>query len=214
MTSPSDGLAHAGAKMTDKEYGASRTAAARWTGVAALFTDQDGRIVLEDVDYRDVCLPPGGAIDPGETPSAAMRREAQEELGLQRSFASALAVDWISSTAPGLNPAMGFPGEIITVFDGGTLTEEDLDAVRLPGREVTGLRHVEPAHLGDHMAAGDARRLMAALRARINGSGPAVMEDGRPLVPSLLDELRVLRTARKPQQWPWRSERTTPGLPL
>ncbi|WP_433892635.1 NUDIX hydrolase [Streptomyces sp. CA-111067] len=200
--------------MTHAEYGASRTAAARWTGVAALFTDQDGRIVLEEVDYRDVCLPPGGGVDIGEPPSAAMRREAQEELGLLRRFARVLAVDWIPPTAPGHNPAMGFPGEIITVFDGGALTEEDLQSVRLPGREVIGLRHVEPAHLGDHMASGDARRLMAALRARINGAGPAVLEDGRPLTPSLLDKLQMLRTARKPQRWAWRGEPVTPGLPV
>jgi 8-oxo-dGTP pyrophosphatase MutT (NUDIX family) len=93
--------------MTNAEYGASRTAAARWTGVAGLFTDHDGRIVLEEVDYRDVRLPPGGAVDVGEPPSAATKREAQEELGLRRHFSRVLAVDWIPPTAPGIDAAMG-----------------------------------------------------------------------------------------------------------
>lgn len=111
-----------------------------------------------------------------------MRREPQEELGLERTFASVLAVDWVSSTASGLNPAMGLPGEIITVSDGGTLTEEVLHTVRLPGREVVGLRHVEPAHLGDHMAAGDARRLVGARphqrhRPRRDGRRPSARPD-------------------------------------
>jgi hypothetical protein len=55
---------------------------------------------------------------------------------------------------------------------------------------VTGLRHVEPAHLGDHMAAGDARRLMAALRART----------GRPPAKAALKKL-ILQLARENAQW-------------
>jgi 8-oxo-dGTP pyrophosphatase MutT (NUDIX family) len=201
-----------GAAMTAAQYGASRAAAAVWAGVSALFTDERGRIVLEDVDYRPVCLAPGGAIDAGEQPSAAMARETDEELCLQRTFNRVLAVDWVPRTAEDKDPQMAFPGETITVFDGGTLTEEQLRAIRLPGREVTGIRRVEPAQLADVMAPGDARRLMAALRARIDGAGPAFLEDGRPLAPSLLDDLRVLRTARKPQRWAWRSEPVMPGL--
>ncbi|MFI9311000.1 NUDIX hydrolase [Streptomyces triculaminicus] len=193
--------------MTDAQYVASRRSL--WCGVAALFTDGRGRVVLEDVDYRPACLLPGGAIDAGEAPSLAIAREVCEELGLMRRFAAVLAVDWIPPGTPGYPP--GFPGEVVYVFDGGTLTEHDFSQVRLPGHEVTGVRRIEPALLPRHMDPGDARRALAALRARINGAGPAVLEDGRPQIPTPSDDLQVLRTPRKPQLWPWR---TSPPVPV
>ncbi|MBO0651270.1 NUDIX domain-containing protein [Streptomyces triculaminicus] len=192
--------------MTDAQYVASRRPL--WCGVAALFTDGRGRVVLEDVDYRPTCLLPGGGIDTGEAPSQAIAREVHEELGLTRRFSSVLAVDWIPPGTPGYPP--GFPGEAIYVFDGGTLTEDDLAHVRLPGREITGVRRIEPALLPRHMDPANARRALAALRARINGAAPAILEDGRPLAPTPLDDLQVLRTPRKPQLWRWHTSHPVP----
>lgn len=197
--------------MTDAQYVASRRSL--WCGVATLFTDGRGRVVLEDVDYRPTCMLPGGGIDAGEAPSRAIAREVHEELGLTRRFSSVLAIDWIPPGTPSYPP--GFPGEAIYVFDGGTLTEDDLAQVRLPGREITGVRRIEPALLPRHMDPANARRALAALRARINGAGPAILEDGRPLVPTCLDDLQVLRTPRKPQLWPWRTSLSVPvDLPV
>ncbi|MEU8625056.1 NUDIX domain-containing protein [Streptomyces sp. NPDC048669] len=62
------------------------------------------------------------------------------------------------------------------------------------------------------MSPNDARRALSALRARINGSGAALLEDSRPIAPTALDRLGVLRTHRKSQRWSWRSEPVTPGL--
>ncbi|MEU7164571.1 NUDIX hydrolase [Streptomyces morookaense] len=197
-------------RMTDVQYVASR--GALWSGVSALFTDDRGRVLLEDVDYRRACLLPGGAIDAGEAPSLAVAREVHEELGLTRSFSRALAVDWVPPSAPGY--PQGFPGEIIYVFDGGTLTEKDIARIRLPEREVTGIRCVEPALLSHHMGPGNARRALAAVLARINGTGPVVLEDGRPLAPTCLDDLEVLRTPRKPQLWPWQTGPVPAELPV
>ncbi|WKU42832.1 NUDIX domain-containing protein [Streptomyces sp. VNUA116] len=196
--------------MTDAQYVAGRSRV--WLGAAVLFTDNRGRVILEDVDYRPVCMLPGGAVDAGETPSLAVAREVHEELGLTRRFVHALAVDWVPPGTPGY--PRGFPGQIIYVFDGGTLTAADLSQVRLPGREVTGIRCVEPALLPRHMAPSDARRALAALRARINGTGPAILEDGRPLAPTRLDDLQILRTPRKPQLWPWHAGPVPAGLPV
>lgn len=197
-------------RMTDAQYVASRHSL--WCGVAALFTDGRGRVVLEDVDYRPACLLPGGAIDAYEAPSLAIAREVCEELGLTRRFTGVLAVDWIPPSTPGYPP--GFPGEMIYVFDGGTLTEDDFAQIRLPDREVTGIRRIEPALVPRYMNPGNARRVLAALRARINGTGPAILEDGCPLVPTALDDLQVLRTPRKPQLWPWRTSSVPVKLPV
>ncbi|WP_235484588.1 NUDIX hydrolase [Streptomyces roseoverticillatus] len=183
-----------------------------WCGVSALFTDSRGRVILEDVGYRAVCLLPGGAADAGETPSLAVTRKVHEELGLIRRFSRALAVDWLPPGTPGY--PQGFPGEMIYVFDGGTLTEDDLARIRLPSREVTSIRRVEPALLPRRMDSGNARRTLAALRARINGTGPTILEDGHPLAPTRLDDLQILRTPRKPQLWPWHSGPVPAGLPV
>ena len=40
-------------------------------GAGALITSSDGRIVMYDVSYRDYLELPGGAVEAGESPSAA-----------------------------------------------------------------------------------------------------------------------------------------------
>ncbi|MFQ6199221.1 NUDIX hydrolase [Streptomyces sp. NPDC000405] len=197
-------------RMTEAQYVASRSAL--WSGVSALFTDGRGRVLLADVDYRPARMLPGGAIDAAEAPSLALGREVHEELGLTHHFARVLAVDWVPAHSPGY--PQGFPGEVIYVFDGGALTEDDFARIRLPEREVTGIRWVEPALLPHHMSPGSARRTLAALRARINGTGAAVLEDGRLLAPTCLDDLEVLRTPRKPQLWPWHAGPVPTELPV
>ncbi|MFC5144844.1 NUDIX hydrolase [Streptomyces aureoversilis] len=81
--------------------------------------------------HRRVCCCPAA-------PSAAIAREVREELGLARRFSRVLVVDWVPPSAPGY-PA-DFPGEMNYVFDGGALTEDDFARIRLPEREVAGVR--------------------------------------------------------------------------
>ncbi|MFE4632152.1 NUDIX domain-containing protein [Streptomyces sp. NPDC056773] len=192
-----------GTWMTPEEYGASR--ATLWTGAVVLVTDADGRVLVQSVDYRPDRLLPGGAVDAGEAPAAAAAREMYEELGVEDRYPRGLAVDWIPADAPGMPPGMGFPGEILHVFDGGTWTRERIDSVRLPAQEITGIHFAEPADLPALMEAGDARRALSALRARINGGGAALLEDGRPTSPTALDRLGVLRGRRVPLHGTWHS---------
>ncbi len=109
---------------------------------------------------------------------------------------------------------MRFPGEILHVYDGGTWTPDRIDAVRLPDQEITGIHFVEPADLPALMDAGDARRALSALRARINGCGTALLEDGRPTAPTALDRLGVLRTRRTPQHGAWHPGPVPAELPV
>ncbi|MER7465873.1 NUDIX domain-containing protein [Streptomyces sp. NPDC097981] len=190
-----------GTWMSPQEYGASR--AVLWAGAVVLVTDTDGRILVQSVDYRTDRLLPGGAVDTGEAPSAAAAREMREELGVDGSYLSGLAVDWIPADTPGFPPEMRFPGEILHVYDGGTWTPDRIDEIRLPAREVTGVGFAEPADLPALMDPGDARRALSALRARINGGGPALLEDGRPTSPTALDRLGALRSRRTPHHGTW-----------
>ncbi|WP_251054333.1 NUDIX domain-containing protein [Streptomyces sp. ISL-66] len=190
-----------GTWMTPEAYGASR--AALWTGAVVLVTDTDGRVLVQSVDYRPDRLLPGGAVDAGEAPAAAAAREMYEELGIEGRYPRGLAVDWIPAGTPGFPPEMRFPGEILHVFDGGTWTRERIDSVRLPEQEITAIHFVEPAELPALMDAGDARRALSALRARINGGGAALLEDGRPTDPTALDRLGVLRSRRARLHGTW-----------
>ncbi|MEV0636418.1 NUDIX domain-containing protein [Streptomyces sp. NPDC050619] len=197
--------------MTDAAYSASR--AALWTGATVLITDADGRILVERVAYRQVHLLPGGALDAHEAPLPAAVRELREELGVQTSLSRGLVVDWVPTT-PRFDPALHFPGEIIYVYDGGTWSADQVAAIRLPAHEVLEIAFVEPARLPALMEPGDARRALAALRARINTAGTVLLEDGYPTAPTPLDRLQVLRTPRKPQRWPWHTGCVPAALPV
>ncbi|WP_326812423.1 NUDIX hydrolase [Streptomyces scopuliridis] len=183
-----------GVRTTD-----GQTTTAVCAAVCFLVTDEGGRILLDALNHR------AGVIGPGETPTSAVSRKTASELGLAVPSPRGLAVDWIPA-------APGRPAEIVYVYDGGTLTPAQIRAILSREQELRGPQFIEPAALSEYMTPGDARRALAALRARINGGGPTLLEDGRPTDPTVLDELEVLRTARKAQSWPWHAEPVTPGL--
>ncbi|MCY0956081.1 NUDIX domain-containing protein [Streptomyces sp. H27-H5] len=212
MPQLTDDAERAGTWMTPAEYGASR--ATLWTAAVVLVTDPDGRILLQTVDYRPDRMLPGGAVDAGESPAAAAAREMREELGVEGRYPQGLAVDWIPADTPGFPAEMRFPGEILHVYDGGTWSPERIGAVRLPAQEITGIEFAEPADLPALMDAGDARRALSALRARVNGGGPALLEAGRPTNPTALDRLGALRTRRARLHGTWHRGPVPGGLPV
>ncbi|WP_115891627.1 NUDIX hydrolase [Haloferax sp. Atlit-48N] len=66
-------------------HGSGLTASAR-------VTDSDGRIVLIQNRWTDGWFLPGGAVEAGESPKEAARREVQEEIGLNATIESPLVV--------------------------------------------------------------------------------------------------------------------------
>ncbi|MFI1828173.1 NUDIX domain-containing protein [Streptomyces sp. NPDC020412] len=181
MASTGDpGNRDATARKSPAQYGASRAKTALWAGASVLITDTSGKILLQSVDYRDVQFLPDGAVDADESPSHAASRELREELGIDQPVTQGPVADWVPRTTPGFHPDTRFPGEIIHVYDGGNWDTDRLQEIRLPDQEITAAHWAEPADLPAYMEPGDARRALTALRARINGAGTALLEDGHP----------------------------------
>lgn len=180
--------------------------------MSVLITNEQGEVLVQQVDYRESHLLPGGAVDEQEPPASAAAREVMEELGVVIGVDRGLAVDWVSPDAVSARPALRFPGEILTVFDGGTWSEGQIAEIRLPPSEITAISFVPPAQLPGLLTPADARRALSALRARINTAGTVLLENGRPIAPTVLDRLGVLRTAPPSYRYPWHPGDAVPEL--
>lgn len=124
----------------------------------ALFTDNNGRILLVRPSYKPYWDIPGGYVEPGESPRAACLREIQEELSLNLPVGSLLIVDWA--------PAEGEGDKILFVFDGGTLAEGDQARMRFGDGELTEWRFVPADDLDQYSPARLVRRLRTAIEAK------------------------------------------------
>jgi len=60
--------------------------------VAAVISDSEGRLLLQEKAKGEGWSLPAGAIEPGETPEQAIAREVREETGLTVTAATLLAV--------------------------------------------------------------------------------------------------------------------------
>lgn len=209
-TSASDEIP--GVAMQDEAYGTLRASAALWAGTSVLITNRRGQVLLQRVGYRPTRLLPGGAVDKGESPAQSAARELEEELGIAATVTRGLAVDWVSPAGRAASPALRFPGELLHVFDGGVWDDDRIAAVRPAPGEIEGIEFAEPAALPSLMSPGDARRVLSALRARINGAGPVLLEDGLPIAPTVLDRVGALRTARACHHLPFHAGPVPAGL--
>ncbi|MEV3857650.1 NUDIX domain-containing protein [Streptomyces sp. NPDC050095] len=191
----------AGPLLSPAAYARSRHAA--WLGAAALFTNAADDILLVEPSYARHWLLPGGAVEPGEFPRQGAEREVAEEIGLSLPLARVLAVDWEIPAAGTPSRERAFPGEQHTVFDGGTLTDADIARLRPAAGEISTIRFFPPEQAAARMRSHDARRMLAAYRARTEGGAPVLLENA--LAPRVFEQLE----AASPfvpvhcQQWPW-----------
>ncbi|WP_406723963.1 NUDIX hydrolase [Streptomyces sp. GD-15H] len=185
--SPSDHVARRAA-LAAAPYASSRHAV--WLGAAAIVTDQVGRVLLVHPTYRedDRWLLPGGVVEPGEHPHVTCRREITEELGLaDLPLSGVLTVHSLSPHHPDIQPGMPCPGEIRYVFDGGTLTPDQVEAIRLPREELSEFAFLETRDAVQRLRPVDRQIMLAAYRARLGGTATAHLADGRHIldVPAL-----------------------------
>ncbi|MEV5128263.1 NUDIX domain-containing protein [Streptomyces decoyicus] len=138
-----------------------------------LFDDQD-RVLLVDPTYKAGWEFPGGIVERGEAPAHAGVREVAEELGIELSRAPRLLVlDWEAPKPPGF-------GGLRLLYDGGTLTDERISKLLLPGAELRGWRFATEAEAENMLPPVRWNRLRWALRARERGC-PLHLEAGVPV---------------------------------
>ncbi|GAA3247523.1 hypothetical protein GCM10017691_56870 [Pseudonocardia petroleophila] len=144
----------------------ARTAAA----AAVLFLDADGQVLIVEPTYKPRWEIPGGDVEKGETPRDACVRLLHEELRLDLLPGRLLVVDW----APLVREE-----RVRFVFDGGTLTEAQLDRIELAPDVLTSWAFLSPDELFVMMEPRLVRRVSAAIDARRAGV-PTYLEHGLP----------------------------------
>jgi 8-oxo-dGTP pyrophosphatase MutT (NUDIX family) len=126
-----------------------------------LFFDDADRILLVQPTYKDHWDIPGGYVETGETPAQAAAREIREELSLEAKVGSLLVADW----AP--HPDEG--DKLLFIFDGGTLTTAQIDAIRLQADELASYAFHELPETVTLLIPRLSRRITAAVEAHYTG---------------------------------------------
>ena|SRR5690242_9434764 len=132
-----------------------------YCSAAALFTDQDGRVLLVKPNYRDHWGLPGGIVEADEFPHAGCRREVSEELGIDIDPGPLLVIDWSPPRGPRPRAicSMLFEGGVLAADTPITLQAEELDDYAFVPRDT--VPTLIPAFL--------TARVEAGLRARAAG---------------------------------------------
>jgi ADP-ribose pyrophosphatase YjhB (NUDIX family) len=99
-------------------------------GAGCLFWDARERVLLVKPTYKPTWEIPGGIVEFNESPKQCCQREVQEELGLARQIGALLVVDY-SHQQKSKTESLMF------IFDGGELTEKEINAIQLNTTELS-----------------------------------------------------------------------------
>ena len=135
-----------------------------------LVRDQDGRVLLCRLTYKQDWDLPGGVVEVGESPQLAVAREVEEELALQVPAGRLLLTDW-------LPPWSGWDDALCLVFDGGEHDASIIEGVVRQEREIRDAAFCTVEEVRERCADFTARRVEAAL-ANLAGGAPAYTESG------------------------------------
>jgi ADP-ribose pyrophosphatase YjhB (NUDIX family) len=138
--------------------GIASTFASKRIAAAALFRDDQGRILLLEPTYKSSWVLPGGVVEAEEDPLAACVREVHEELGLDVTPGPLLIVDWV--------PRHGVWGDSLQfIFDGGRMTAQQAGSLRLQESEIRSAEFVTLDRAAALTLPSVGRRLRAAAEA-------------------------------------------------
>lgn len=127
-----------------------------------LIRDESDRILLVNPTYKDYWDIPGGMAESNEPPRKAAERELVEELGISITVGRVLVLDWIGPHGP-------WDDQLVFIFDGGTLTGEQLNNVRAIDPEITEFAMLDPEEAVRRLRPDMAQRLSRAQQALSSG---------------------------------------------
>ncbi len=148
------------------------TLPAKRMAAGAIFLDDADRLLLVEPNYKDDWEIPGGVVEANESPLTACLREVEEELGLTCGHLRLLAIDWVPPTSSQTEGLM-------IIFEGGRLTQQDIDGISLPTNELRGFAFCTFEEAACKVSPRMAHRLAAALAASQCGT-TVYLEDGIP----------------------------------
>ena len=125
---------------------------------AGLFFNTVGEILIVKPNYKDGWNIPGGTIDDEESPLKAFTREVMEEIGLEKRPHALLCIDYVQNMKNGHD-------HISMVFDGGELSETEMNNVHLQQEELTEYRFVSVQEAEQLLATNLAKRLPKCIEA-------------------------------------------------
>ena len=103
-------------------------------GAEAVFMNEENQILVLKPSYRDGWLFPGGAVEENESPLSAAKREVKEEVGIDVVINKMIGFVYLTKKET--------PEECHVLFDGGVLTKEDIESIKLPADEIIDFKFV------------------------------------------------------------------------
>ena len=119
--------------MPQEEY--LKSLAAKRTGVAVLFFDESGKLLIVKPNYKEGWQVPGGTVDKDESPKDAAIRETKEEIGIDVEDLTFLSVEYKSEKVYGFD-------FLEFMFLGKTLSQEEVASIVLQEDELDEFKFV------------------------------------------------------------------------
>lgn len=136
----------------------------------ALIRNARGQILLVDPGYKPGWDLPGGMAESNEAPSACIKRETKEELGIDLRIGRVLCIEWIPPHGP-------WDDLLAFIFDGGSLRDDEISTLRLLDGELNGYEFCSEHEAKRRLSERTRRRLQAALDA-VRAGTVVYMEPG------------------------------------
>ena len=130
-----------------------------------LVRDEQGRVLLCELTYKQEWDLPGGVVEVGEAPSIGLVRELQEELGITVEVRDLLTVNWLPAWR-------GWDDACIFLFDLGVVDSSITEGMSLQPTEIKAVHWCDPSEVRSR-ATDAAIELLEAVDA---GSLPAYRE--------------------------------------
>lgn len=111
-----------------------------------LLRDQQGRVLLCELTYKNEWDLPGGVVEVGEAPAPGLVRELQEELAVTVDVQGLVTVNWLPAWR-------GWDDACLFVFDLGTVDSSYIEQMTLQPTEIEAVHWCDPATVRERATA-------------------------------------------------------------